>query len=64
MNTFLTWKEARDGAEVLATKYQISYGLEAVTYFGKKQFSIFMLPSPEKRYGRELRCEVVEPCNR
>ena len=52
--------EARAEAQAKANRLNMDVGLEKVAFpFGG--YTHFLLPSPERRYGHELRCEVVEP---
>lgn len=38
------------------------YGIEAMKEYGKDGFSVKMIPNnPDKRFGWEIRCEVITP---
>lgn len=49
-------------ARQLASAHQRPYGIERAREYGKDVWRVKMLPKdPRKRFGWELRCEVVEP---
>jgi hypothetical protein len=51
------YSETRAAAQAYANKYGRDVGLERNDLF--KTYALFLLPSPQNRYGHELRCEVV-----
>lgn len=54
----MTYEEAKKLAQKKADEGKnYDYGIEK-NAFG---YSVFMLPSPSKRFGYERRCEVVRP---
>ena len=60
--TFSHWHAAKEYAQNSANRYRMSMGIESVRGFnGRAQYRVFMLPSVNKRFGFELRCEVVDP---
>jgi hypothetical protein len=61
MKTFQTYPEAHKAAAELATAHSRDIGLTKTREFNSIVYSIFMLPRPEFRTGRELTCEVVRP---
>lgn len=57
----MTYAEAYDYAREQANLTKHPYGIERNRYVAGG-FTTFMLPiDPAKRFGHELRCEVVEP---
>lgn len=58
---FKTYDEARAWAEQQTFELSQAHGIEKQPgYHGETEWSVFMLPKPENRYGYELRCEAVE----
>ena len=54
--------QAHNYAVTRARKLNQCYGIEKMNQFGKKVFSVKMIPNnPDKRCGWEIRCEVVTP---
>lgn len=58
---FSEYKEALAHAQQQANQMGRDVGLEAMTQFGRKGYSVFLLPAPRYRQGHELRAEVVSP---
>ena len=48
-------------AAMAARRFGHDHGIEAATEYGRKVLRVKMLPTPQNRYGWELRCEVVTP---
>lgn len=61
MKTFTEYNNALTYARDLATQCQRDAGLEKAKEFNRTVFSVFLLPAPAFRTGRELRCEIVTP---
>lgn len=61
MKTFTDHNNALTYARDLATQCQRDAGLEKAKEFNRTVFSVFLLPAPAFRTGRELRCEIVTP---
>lgn len=59
MRVFTNWIDARVEAETLAQQCKRDVGVESAREFGKQVYRVFLLPEASKRYGYELRCEVV-----
>lgn len=58
---FRDYHEARRYAEERAVALRLPFGIEGANEFGRKGFTVKMLPRPENRHGWETRCEVVSP---
>ena len=71
MRAFVTYAAARAEAQRLADRMQMDVGVEAPLEHLRpgvsrlpahlRTWNIFLLPSPAKRQGHELRCEGVRP---
>ena len=61
MSFFRDWHEARAHAQERANAIGVSHGVLATSEYGRKGFSVRMLPKPENCYGLEARAERVEP---
>jgi len=61
MKTFPNYTDAITHARSLATQCQRDTGIEKTKEFNRTVFSVFLLPAPAFRTGRELRCETVSP---
>ena len=60
--TFTDYFEAHDFAVNKARLLNMCYGIEKMNQFGKQVYSVKMIPTdPQKRFGWEVRCEVVTP---
>lgn len=60
--TFIDYIEAHNYAVNKARTLKMCYGIEKMNQFGKQVYSVKMIPNnPEKRFGWELRCEIVTP---
>lgn len=58
----MTYDDAYRDARTKAKLTGMPYGIERNKYATPGGFTTFMLPKdPNKRFGHELRCEVVEP---
>lgn len=45
-----------------ARKLNQCYGIEKMKQYGKNGYSVKMVPNnPDKRFGWEIRCEIVTP---
>lgn len=53
------YRTAFNAACERATRLNTDVGLEWNAY--QRDYSAMLLPAPDKRYGAELRCEVVRP---
>jgi len=58
--TFETWEEAHAHAVKTANEYQMPVGVEH-SPIGGYWFTRYTPKDPAKRFGCDLRCEVVEP---
>ena len=58
---FDTWLEAREYAIVRANALHLPHGIEYVKEYGKPGYNVKLIAPKGKRYGYELRIEVVEP---
>lgn len=59
---FTSYHDAREHAQMLADNSQRPYGLEASREYGKAGFTVHAVPAnPAKRFGFELRLEIIEP---
>jgi hypothetical protein len=61
MKTFTDYNNALTYARDLATQCKRDAGIEKAKEFNRTVFSVFLLPAPAFRTGRELRCETVAP---
>lgn len=60
--TFEDYITAHNSAVNKARSLNLCYGIEKMNQFGKQVYSVKMIPTnPEKRFGWELRCEVITP---
>jgi hypothetical protein len=58
--SFSDYIEAHNYAVNKARQFHMVYGIEKMNQFGKIVYSVKMLPTdPNKRFGFELRCEVI-----
>ena len=56
------YHEATGYARTEATKIGTWFGVEAAVEYGAKGFRVFMIPAnPNKRFGRDARCEPIAP---
>jgi hypothetical protein len=55
------YTKVREEAQARANRLGIAVGLQWDAF--TQRWTTFLLPKPENRTGRELRCEVVEPEN-
>lgn len=53
------YRTAFNAACERATRLQMDVGIEWNAY--QRDYLAVLLPSPDRRYGAELRCEVVKP---
>lgn len=59
---FREYKDARQHAETQAKTLKYPHGIEASKEYGRKGFSVKMVPrDPKNRQGHEMRMEIVEP---
>lgn len=62
--TTTNYHEARQAAQADANRFKRPMGVEKALEYGREVFRVKMLlTDPTKRFGWELRCEVVEPDN-
>lgn len=59
---YTSYFDAYDAALAKAREMNRPVGLEACKEYGKSGFRVKLIPvDPDKRFGWEMRCEVVKP---
>lgn len=61
MNSTTNYDDARKAAQDLANQLGREVGLEKAKEYCRTVYRVKHLPSAGKRFGWELRCEVVAP---
>lgn len=61
MPVYDDWHEARAEAQRRANAAQLDVGIRKVREYGRTRFVVSYLPRADRRYGDDLRCEVVTP---
>jgi hypothetical protein len=58
--TFTDYDDAKEYAQKWANQLNgTDVGIKKIKEYGKKKFLVLLLPSPEKSFGYERRCERV-----
>lgn len=61
MPAFDNYREARQEAHNRANSSGLAVGIRKVREYGQERFVVAYLPRSDKRFGEDLRAEVVEP---
>jgi hypothetical protein len=62
-NPYTDYRRARREAQADANRFGRDMGIEKATEYGKTVYRVKFLPRADRRFGWELRCEVVTPEN-